>query len=429
MRRTAAVNVPAVSDSEGSTARPRGIPLSSFLTCLIWLCVLPLLILAAWLAVDNVLRGRADRDREAANLARNVAATIDQSLDARIAALRMLAASPLLDDASRWSDFYQEAQGFHQSFGTHVILADVGTPMRMLLNTRVPYGSALPVLPRPVGRAAAPTALATRSPAVGDLVIGPVAKKPLIAIAVPVLRGDKPVFVVLSTFETGLFLQLLDQVALPRGLSLALLDSQGEAIARRAPPGLDPERYVDPAGRFVAQCKAAPWSVVLEIPRDVYRAPLISAAIALGAGLLGATLIGVLGTTLASRWLGRALAALVEPPLPDAPHPRIAEILAVRRLLDEAAARRERARIALQQTDELRRQSHALQALIDNLPHMAWLKDREGRFVAVNRVVAEINGLKVEPQDLFAALLQWLPQGERPKDPLPKSAAERSTRH
>ncbi|MCX7098451.1 MAG: PAS domain S-box protein [Methylococcales bacterium] len=39
-------------------------------------------------------------------------------------------------------------------------------------------------------------------------------------------------------------------------------------------------------------------------------------------------------------------------------------------------------------TAELRRQSHALQALIDNLPHMAWLKDKEGRFIAVNQVVA-----------------------------------------
>ena len=44
-------------------------------------------------------------------------------------------------------------------------------------------------------------------------------------------------------------------------------------------------------------------------------------------------------------------------------------------------------------TDELRRQSHALQALIDNLPHMAWLKDTERRFIAVNRVIAEANGI------------------------------------
>ncbi|WP_242470973.1 PAS domain S-box protein [Thiocystis violacea] len=47
----------------------------------------------------------------------------------------------------------------------------------------------------------------------------------------------------------------------------------------------------------------------------------------------------------------------------------------------------------------LRRQSHSLQALIDNLPHMAWMKDREGRFVAVNRVFAESNGR--EPRELI----------------------------
>ena len=47
-------------------------------------------------------------------------------------------------------------------------------------------------------------------------------------------------------------------------------------------------------------------------------------------------------------------------------------------------------------TTELRQQSHSLQALIDNLPHMAWLKDKEGRFIAVNRVIAEANGHTTE---------------------------------
>ncbi len=49
-----------------------------------------------------------------------------------------------------------------------------------------------------------------------------------------------------------------------------------------------------------------------------------------------------------------------------------------------------------QRTSELRKQSHALQALIDNLPHMAWMKDSAGRFVAVNRVFAESTG---QPMD------------------------------
>jgi len=43
-------------------------------------------------------------------------------------------------------------------------------------------------------------------------------------------------------------------------------------------------------------------------------------------------------------------------------------------------------------TLELRQQTRSLQALLDNLPYLAWMKDREGRFVAVNRVFAEIKG-------------------------------------
>lgn len=42
-------------------------------------------------------------------------------------------------------------------------------------------------------------------------------------------------------------------------------------------------------------------------------------------------------------------------------------------------------------TTELRQKTHALQALIDNLPHMAWMKDAEGRYLAVNRVAAQVH--------------------------------------
>ena len=44
-------------------------------------------------------------------------------------------------------------------------------------------------------------------------------------------------------------------------------------------------------------------------------------------------------------------------------------------------------------TTQLDRQSQFLQALIDNLPHMAWLKDKEGRVIAANRALAELFGL------------------------------------
>jgi len=175
--------------------------LHSFLTRLIWLCVMPLVLLAGYLAFDSVHSIQVDRDLDAANIARNFATAIDQSLTARIGALRMLAVSPLADPgALNLSALYQEAQAFHQNFDSHIILADLN--MQMLFNTRVPFGTALPKLPQPKGRAAAPTAVATGKPAVGDSFVGPIANERLVAIAVPGLRDGKIAFLLLTTFET-----------------------------------------------------------------------------------------------------------------------------------------------------------------------------------------------------------------------------------
>ena len=312
--------------------------LHGFLTRLILLCVLPLVLLAAYLAIDSVRTTRSETNLEAANLAKNFVTAIDNNLNARIAALQMLTLSPLADRASRRKEFYQEAQGFRAGFGSHVILADL--QMRMLFNTRVPFGTLLPALPRPRGRAAAPIALETGKPAVGDTFFGPIANELLVAIAVPGLREGRTAFLLLTVFESHQFQNRLAQVALPPGWSLALIDGNGEAIARRGPQGLNPATDVDASGRFVAESAVSPWSVVLEIPRDLYRAPLVMAAAILAIALLCATLTGILGGMLASRRLGKSVASLAQMPAPAAPVPDIAEIAAARRLLDESAQKR-----------------------------------------------------------------------------------------
>lgn len=137
----------------------QAMPLHAFLTRLILLSMGPLALFAAYLSITNVLDKRVEADLEAANLAKNFAAMIDQHLHARISALHILTESPLLDDESRWQDLYREAQGFYQGFGSHVILADL--QMHMLFNTRVPFGSELPILPRHKGNSAVTTVLAT----------------------------------------------------------------------------------------------------------------------------------------------------------------------------------------------------------------------------------------------------------------------------
>ncbi len=311
-------------------------PLSSFLARLIWLCMAPLLLLAVWLAWDSLREQEARHLREGANLATNYAATVDQYLRARINALSMLANSPLADDPRRRAELYAEAQGFRASFGTHVIFAD--TTRQMLLNTRVPFGTPLPRLPVSKGRSAAPLALETGKPEVGDIVTGPVANLPLVAIAVPGLRHGKVAHLMLTTLDTSLLQQRLDQLALPAGWSIALQDGTGADIARRSPPGFDAARDVADDHRFVARSERSSWAVVLEIPRSGHDETQRQLLLVLVAAIVAATLLGLLGGTLAGRRIGRQVALLGEP-VDDRVLPiDIAELAATRERLVSAVA-------------------------------------------------------------------------------------------
>jgi len=330
-----------------------GVSLHTFFSRLIWLCVGPLVLLAAYLAIDRVQRLNDERDHRATSVVKLLVTSIDQDLETRIGALNMLAQSPLIDDPLRWSDLYREAAGFHRSFGNHVVFANL--QMNMLFNTRVPFGTPLSGLPRPSGKVAALTAVQSGKPAVGDIFQGSVAHEPLVAVAVPVIREGRVTYLLLSTFETRSFAKYLDEIELSPGWSLVVLDGRGETIARRRSDGATSATAVDAKGRFVVHSSESPWSVVLEIPRDVYYAPLIAAAATLTLAVVGATLAGLVGGTLASRRLGRALASLASPeqaPDSQTASPAIIEIGNVRRRLDDAAERREVAEAGLRNSEE-----------------------------------------------------------------------------
>jgi PAS domain S-box-containing protein len=279
-----------------------------------------------------------------------------------------------------------------------VIFADLD--MRMLFNTRVPFGTALPKLPRPKGRAAAPTAVETGKPAVSDSFLGPVAQEPLIAIAVPGLRDDKVAFLLLTTFEVRQFQDRMEHVILPAGWSLTLLDGNGAVMAQRAPPGFNAATDVDSAGRFVAQSTVSPWSVVLEIPRDIYRAPLVKAAIELLIAIAGATLIGVIGGLLASRRLGRWVASLAEAPVPGNQPPVIKEIANARALLDRTTRQRETAEATIKDSER------KLDTILGTLQEVVWsINPQNRRLVYINAAVRMLTRRSVV--DFLAQPLLW----------------------
>lgn len=354
------------------------ISLHQYLTRLIWLCILPLLVLSAYLAFAHVRFIQAERDLTIKNLANNFVAALDRELEARISGLQMLALSPLVDDEKRWEDLYREADGFQKSFGSHVVFANIG--MQMLLNTRVPFGSKLPMLPRPKGKSAVVSALETGKPAVGDIFLGPVINEQLIAIAVPIYRAGQPRYLLLTTLKTAQFQQRLERVALPAGSGMTILDSRKEVIARVGPANLNIASEENVGGHFVVQSKASPWSVVVEIPQETYQLPAYAEGIPLAIGLLAAVLISMLGGKLAGRRLARAVTAIIpaqESAVDSAPLD-ITEITAARTLLDQLMNARLAAVTALRESEE------RLQLFISHAPAALAMFDRDMRYLAVS---------------------------------------------
>ena len=325
--------------------------LKSFLTRLIWICVLPLVMLSAYLAIDRVRTLQTERDLEAANLARNFATALDRHIDARISALQVLAASSTAGDPGRLSKFYQEALAFRKNFNSNVVYADLSK--QMIFTTNAPLGTALPNLPQVKGHSSVSTAVTTGKPAVGDMYLGPVSKVPMISIAVPVIDNGRTSHYLLSVIETSQFQHRLDELAIPSGWSLTVIDGKGEVIARRSPPVVKERQTGDEThGRFVVKSDISPWSVILEIPRGMYLAQIRSASAALVAAILAATLVSVLGGMLANRRLARSVESLAEPSSPKTHWPGITEIETVRRILNNSTTAREEAESTLRESEE-----------------------------------------------------------------------------
>jgi signal transduction histidine kinase len=201
--------------------------------------------------------------------------------------------------------------------------------------------------------------------------------------------------------------------------------ARGKAIARRPPAASGSGQGTQSHRRTEVSIGAAPWSVVLEIPRDRYLAPVKSAGLVLGLGILAAALIGVGGGLWGTRRLGRAVAGLARPDQAPDEGPAITEISAVRRLIDEARQRiasfaatqdraieQERRRVAREVHDQLGQVFTAIKLIVQSVPHKAFPPDQEAALhqalemgiTSARRITAELRPPLLDDLGLAAAL-------------------------
>lgn len=198
--------------------------------------VVPLLVFATAVAFKYSEFEVARSARLAEQLAGNLAIVLDSHLERELGLLRGLAVSQSLrgNDLAR---FHEEAKRAIAGRDAIVLLRELGT--RQLLNTQVPFGTALPPAVELTDRER--EIFRAGKPYVSDVYNSPISGETRFAVALPVPRdGEDPLLLSLTVPTT----QIRDDLvaATPRNWISAAGDRKGVYIARS-------ERHDDASGR------------------------------------------------------------------------------------------------------------------------------------------------------------------------------------
>ncbi|MFC7473540.1 HWE histidine kinase domain-containing protein [Dankookia sp. GCM10030260] len=160
--------------------------------------------------------------------AQALALAMDREIGAYRATMATLAGSSALDGLVPDLDAFEvEARRASAALSTSVTLLDGGS-LRQIINTALPPGA-------PAGRISAAdfrAVAATGKPLVTDLVIGAVAQRPVVGVAVPVERAGQVRFVLAARLQPERIARLLEGQS-SRGMGFdVLVDSSQRVVAR-----------------------------------------------------------------------------------------------------------------------------------------------------------------------------------------------------
>ena len=293
-----------------------------------------LLVFAVWLpamagfgvlARSTYLHETQAATQHIRDLARAVSFVVDSELDKRAAIAYTLGAARSLKDGDL-ERFYEHAKRATEGTGNSVLVVD-GT--RQVLNTRKPFGQALPVR----GWITDPP-LVTGSPIVTDLMTSKVTGAPVITVLAAEPGVETQRYNIGVAFGPEVIQRVLDMQQWPDGAVASVLDGQYRTVARNK----DPKKWlgtrassttIDAASRglldqpfassshegeetvaVVARSQRYGWTVVVGLPRSALDKPAIRVTLQafVATGALAA--IGLLSALFFARQIGRPVLAL-----------------------------------------------------------------------------------------------------------------------
>ena len=210
----------------------------SKLLLLVIACVVPAALMAVVLITYEYQRTRDQLSQTLLGTARAMMSGVDRDLASIESSLAALATSSHLP-ANDLRAFYDQA---HLVLASRVEEDDINIALldisgKQLLNTRRPFGAALPLQSQFPGLK---TIYENGKPVITDLFIGQVTLTPILVIGVPVYIDGKVAYNLNAGIFPQRFEKLLLQQKLPAGWIAAIFDSKGTIVARTR----DMERFV-----------------------------------------------------------------------------------------------------------------------------------------------------------------------------------------
>jgi len=190
--------------------------------------MLPALALGGAVVWHSANAYRAAFEARLQDTAHALALAVDREIGAYRAVMQALAASPLLDGpAPDLAGFEETARRASSALGTSIALMEPGS-RRQIINTALPPGEA-PSRPAAVDFQEVSN---TARPMVTNLIIGAVAQRPVLGVAVPAERDGRVAFVVVARLEPARLAELLVEQNLGAESFSVIVDGNGVIAAR-----------------------------------------------------------------------------------------------------------------------------------------------------------------------------------------------------
>jgi signal transduction histidine kinase/CheY-like chemotaxis protein/type II secretory pathway pseudopilin PulG len=301
--------------------RPQGIPSRAIALALVAVIIIPGMLFAAFLLQRFAQSERARYDAEAREVARAATSLLDSRLQGWQTTLHTLGTSENLRQGNIEA-FYRQTLRVRELVGAEIGLRALdGT---QILNTRVPFGQAIPATR--IGDD--DEAVSAESTFVSNVFTGAISQRPLIAMVVPIEFDGAVRYRLSLSVETQVLRDAL-LAAVPRNWLIGVADRKGAYVTRTqdhaaftGKAGIPAflERAVGTSGTFTGKnpdgddilvgyrrSDSSGWLVAASVKQSVVSAPLRSSLLTLA----GFGIAAILLCSLLALWLWR----IIERPL------------------------------------------------------------------------------------------------------------------